>query len=105
MVREQIRGQLIGFVDFVRERGVMGLAIGFIMGGAISKVTTALSTDIINPIVALLFGSIQQLSDIAIGTITFGHFLATLLDFLVLAIVVYLMFKVLGLDRLDKPKE
>lgn len=105
MVREQIRGQLIGFVDFVRERGVMGLAIGFIMGGAISKVTTSLSTDIVNPVIAFLFGSIHQLSDISFGTIALGHFLATILDFFILAFVVYLMFKVLGLDRLDKPKE
>ena len=31
-MREQLRGQVTGFLDFIRERGVMGLAIGFILG-------------------------------------------------------------------------
>ena len=39
-----------GFLEFVREQGVVGLATGFILGGAVSKVVTSLVTDIINPV-------------------------------------------------------
>jgi len=43
------------FVDFIRKQGVAGLAIGFILGGAVSKVVTALIEDIINPLVGLFW--------------------------------------------------
>jgi len=105
MVREQLKGQVVGFVDFVRERGVVGLAIGFVLGGAVSKITTSFSTDIVNPMLTYLFGGTGRLGDIAIGSIALGKFLATLLDFFILAITVYLIFKVLKLDKLDKKKE
>ena len=38
-----------GFLNFIREQGVVGLAIGFILGGAISKLVAALVNDLINP--------------------------------------------------------
>jgi len=39
-----------GFIEFVRDQGVVGLAVGFILGGAISKVVTSLVENIINPV-------------------------------------------------------
>ncbi|OGG80185.1 hypothetical protein A3A39_02830 [Candidatus Kaiserbacteria bacterium RIFCSPLOWO2_01_FULL_54_13] len=105
MVRGQIRGTLVGFLEFIRERGVMGLAIGFVLGGAVSRVTTSFSADIVNPLLAYFFGGTERLSDIVIGEIAVGRFLAAVLDFLVLALVVYLIFRVLKLDTLDKKKE
>lgn len=104
MVKEQLKGTVSGFITFIRERGVMGLAIGFVLGGAVSKVTTSLSTDILNPLIAVLFGGTDRLGDIMLGTIAIGRFLAAILDFFILALVVYLIFKVLGLDKLDAPK-
>lgn len=94
-----------GFLEFIRERGVAGLLIGFVLGGALSKVTTSFSTDILNPALSIVFGSTQKLADVSIGTIAIGKFAVTVLDFLVLALVVYLLFKVMGLDKLDKPKQ
>ena len=38
---------LVGFVDFIRERGVMGLAIGFVLGTSVQKVVTAMVDDLI----------------------------------------------------------
>jgi len=104
MVREQLKGTFSGFVGFIRERGVMGLAIGFVLGGAVSKITTSFSTDIVNPTLAYFFGGTERLGDIMIGTIAIGKFLAAVVDFFILALVVYLIFKVLRLDKLDKPK-
>jgi large conductance mechanosensitive channel len=43
-----------GFADFIREQGVVGLATGFILGGAVSKVVSALVSDIINPLLGIV---------------------------------------------------
>lgn len=87
----------------------MGLAIGFILGGAVSKVVGALVTDIVNPIVGLLLGNATGLAEatIKIGKtkILLGHFASVVIDFLVVAAVVYFGFKKLRLDRLDIKEE
>ncbi|MBI4088030.1 MscL family protein [Candidatus Kaiserbacteria bacterium] len=104
MVREQIKGQMTGFFDFVRERGVAGFAIGFILGGATQKLVQALIDDLVNPLVGLLFGNVQSLTQYAIGQFKIGEFVSALLNFLLLSLVVYTVFKVLGLEKADKPK-
>ena len=97
-----------GFVDFIREQGVVGLAIGFILGGAVSKVGAALVQNIINPIIALGLGGLANLGEayIQIGEakILWGDFLNVTIDFLVIAAVVYFGVKWLKLDKLDKKK-
>ncbi|NMB92237.1 MAG: MscL family protein [Parcubacteria group bacterium] len=95
-----------GFIDFIRKQGVIGLAIGFILGGAVSKLVSALVEDIINPIIGLALGKIGSLSNaiLTIGPINilWGHFISVLIDFLIIALVVYYGFKALHLDKLDK---
>ena len=83
----------------------MGLAIGFVLGGAVSKVTTSFSSDIVNPALSYFFGGTERLGDIMVGSVAIGKFLAAILDFFILALTVYLIFRVLKLDTLDKPKE
>ena len=98
------RGAVIGFLDFIRERAVVGLAIGFVLGGAVSKVTTSFSTDIVNPALVYFFGGTQRLADIMLGEVAVGKFIASIMDFLILALTVYLIFRILKLDKLDKKK-
>lgn len=96
-----------GFLDFVREQGVVGLAVGFILGGAVSKVVTALVTDIINPLIGVALGSINLKSNYwAVGhaKIMWGDMISVLIDFLVVALVVYFGVKWLRLEKLDKKK-
>lgn len=97
-----------GFLEFIREQGVMGLAVGFILGGAVSKVVASLVSDIINPILSVILGAAGDLSLLAlkIGPINlmYGHFIAVLIDFMVIAAVVYFGVKGLKLDQLDKKK-
>lgn len=95
----------VGFVDFIRERGVMGLAIGFVLGSSVQKVVTAFVNDIINPFVGMFLGGAEGLRSYALGPFLVGDFLAVMIDFLILAAIVYFVFKGLKLDRLDKPKE
>jgi large conductance mechanosensitive channel len=95
-----------GFVDFIREQGVIGLAIGFILGGAVSKVVSALVADIINPLLGLVLGVVGSLKTasfhVASAEILYGDLVSIVIDFLVVALVVYYGVKMIGLDRLDK---
>ena len=95
-----------GFLDFVRKQGVVGLAVGFILGGAVSKVVSSIVTDLVNPLIGLLLGMTGglQTSVIKISTaeIRIGSFISTLVDFLIIALVVYYGVKLLKLDKLDK---
>lgn len=98
-----------GFVEFIREQGVVGLAVGFILGGAVSKVVASLVSDIINPLLGVVLGFAGDLStaNLSLGStkIMYGNFLNVLIDFTVIAAVVYFGVKGLGLDKLDKPKK
>ena len=94
-----------GFVGFIRERGVAGFAIGFILGGAAQKLVQALMDDIINPLIGLFGGRAQNLSEYSINGFKVGDFALQLINFLVLCVVIYAIFKVFNLEKLDKPKE
>ncbi|MFA5249602.1 MAG: MscL family protein [Candidatus Paceibacterota bacterium] len=97
------------FVDFIRRQGVVGLAVGFILGGAVSKLVSAIVTDIINPLLGIVLGRVGELKtaslNIGPAKIMWGDFLSVSIDFLVIALVVYYGVKVIGLDKLDKPKQ
>lgn len=97
-----------GFVAFIREQGVVGLAVGFILGGAVSKVVASLVSDIINPIISIALGATGDLATAALTIgpieIMWGSFLSVLIDFIVIAMVVYFGVRGLGLDKLDKKK-
>ncbi len=99
--------QVKGFIDFVREQGVVGLAVGFILGGAVSKTVASLVENIINPLVGALLGKVALVDkafQIGSVAIKYGAFISTLVDFAIIAAVVYFGVKSLGLDKLDKPK-
>lgn len=98
-----------GFIDFIRKQGVIGLAVGFILGGAVSKVVTALVDDIINPLIGILLGKVGNLTDasVTIGSavIRWGDLVSVVIDFLIIAFVVYFGVKWLRLDELDKKEK
>lgn len=98
-----------GFIEFVRDKGVVGLAVGFILGGAVSKVVSSLVEDIINPLLGVVLGAAGNLSTLSLKVgpieIMWGNFLSVLIDFLVVALVVYYGVTALKLDKLDKKKD
>jgi len=94
-----------GFVEFLRERGVAGFAIGFIFGGAAQTFVKSLMDDIINPLIGIFLGPVGGVSDYTIGVFRVGNFFSALINFLILCFVIYIIFKVLHLEKLDKPKE
>jgi large conductance mechanosensitive channel len=97
-----------GFMEFIRDQGVVGLAVGFILGGAVSKLVTALVEDIINPILGIALGAAGGLetASFMLGSaeLMWGHLIAVLIDFLIIALVVYYGVRALGLDKTGKKK-
>lgn len=95
-----------GFLHFIRKQGVVGLAVGFILGGAISKLVAAIVTDLVNPLLGLLIGRVGDLAtmsfSISSATILWGDVVSIFINFVVVAAVVYIGVHLLGLDRLDK---
>ena len=96
------------FINFIREQGVVGLAVGFILGGAVSKVVTAIVADLVNPVVGLALGEAEGLksASLSIGPaqILYGDLVSVAIDFVIIALVVYFGVRMLKLDKLDKPK-
>lgn len=97
------------FFDFIGKQGVMGLAIGFVLGGSVSKVVSALVEDIVNPVLGLILGSAGSLAEakLVVGqvVISWGHFLNTVIDFLVIALVVFFAVKWLRLEDAEGKKD
>jgi large conductance mechanosensitive channel len=104
------RGVVIiaGFFDFIREQGVVGLAIGFILGGAVSKTVSSLVENIINPLIGILMGKVNladRLFMVGSAQIKYGAFISSIIDFVIVAAVVYFGFKILRIDQFDRKKK
>ena len=97
-----------GFINFIREQGVVGLAVGFILGGAVSKMVASVVKDLIDPLLGVLLGAVGNLNEsyfeIGSAKLMWGSFVSTFIDFAAIALVVYFGVKALKLDKLDKKK-
>lgn len=108
-----VHKQIHGFVEFLREQSVVGLAIGLVLGTQAKVLVDQLIASFINPLVGLLLPGQGTLKDKVFtfhwndktATFGWGAFVISLLTFVVVAAVVYFVFKGLKLDRLDKKKE
>ena len=112
-----MRKHVKGFMDFVREQGVVGLAVGLAIGTQAGKAVEAIVTGLINPIVGFLIGGtnltdlkweIVKKSSDGSGrqlTIYWGSVADGFLKLLAVAAVIYFVVRGLRLDRLDKKKE
>lgn len=101
-----IREHVSGFMDFIRKQGVVGVAVGFVLAGAVAKMVTALVTDIINPLIGLVLVNAGNLKNAKFTIhnveILWGDFVSTTIDFLIIALVVYFTIKLLGIDTEKK---
>ena len=94
------------FKQFIARGNVMDLAVGVIIGGAFSAITTSLINDIIMPLLGIFTGSISFAAlsfEIKGAVIAYGNFLQAALNFLVMAFVVFCLVK--GINRLHRKKE
>ena len=94
------------FKTFALRGTVMDLAVGVIIGGAFSAITTSLINDIIMPILGIFTSSISfaDLSfQIGEAVITYGNFIQAVLNFFIMALVVFCMVK--AINSLHQKKE
>jgi large conductance mechanosensitive channel len=98
------------FKEFAMKGNVVDMAVGIIIGAAFGKIVSSLVADIFMPPLGLMIGGIN-FSDLAItlGTdpkgapvlLKYGSFLQTVFDFLIIAIVIFIMIR--GINKLKKP--
>lgn len=103
---DTVKFMLKEFVEFLKEFKVISLAVAFVLGGASTSLVNALVKDVFMPIVSpLLSHGTWQTATLNIGpiAIAYGAFLAELLNFIILAAVIFLVVK--KLIKLDKEKK
>ncbi len=92
----QARGFLSDFKDFIMKGNVLDLAVAVIIGAAFGKIVTSLLEDIITPALlkpAMEAAKVNDLAALSINGIKYGSFLAAVLNFLVIAFVIFLLVK------------
>lgn len=94
------------FKAFAMRGNVMDLAVGVIVGGAFSAITTSLINDIIMPFIGI-FVSQASFADLTLqvggAVIAYGNFIQAVINFLIMALVVFCMVK--AFNRLSRKKE
>lgn len=105
------------FKEFAVKGNAIDMAVGVIIGGAFGKIVSSLVDDLIMPPIGWLIGGVN-FSDLKVtlpaekivggiemqaATINYGNFIQTLIDFIIIALCVFLMIK--GLNRLMRKKE
>ena len=111
------------FKDFVMRGNVLDMAVGVIVAGAFGKITTSLVNDVFMPFISFLFGSrdmtalnlvvrpevVNEAGEVTQAAITigFGTFIATIIDFILVALVVFLVVKGINAakTKMEKKKE
>jgi len=88
------------FKDFIAKGNVMDMAVGIIIGAAFTAIVTSLVDDLINPIISLFMGGIDfssmgyRLTEGEDGAVfAYGNFIMALINFLIIAWVVFLLVK------------
>lgn len=91
------------FKEFIMRGNVLDLAIGVVMGAAFTAIVNSLVDSIIMPVVTSLTGnaSVEDLSvQIGSATMNYGAFIQAIIDFLIIALILFLVVK--GLNNLSK---
>lgn len=84
------------FIEFLKKYGVIGLAIGVIIGGKLNELITTLVQDLLMPLVfqpALRAAHVDSIRDLSFYGIKYGRVVGSCIDFLIVAFVVFLMAK------------
>ncbi|BCK84124.1 large conductance mechanosensitive channel protein MscL [Dysosmobacter sp. NSJ-60] len=101
-------GLIAEFKQFIARGNVMDMAVGVIVGGAFKAIADSLVNDIINPILGIFAGGNESLSALAIhlpggGDLLIGSFLNAVLNFLIMAFVVFCLVK--SINKFHRKKE
>jgi len=103
-----MQNMLKEFKEFISRGSVLDLAVGFIMGVAFSAVITSFVNDVIMAIVGAIVGkpSFNDLTlELGDGVIYYGKFLTTVINFVIIALVMFLVIKAFNSMREKEEKE
>ncbi|MFR4105384.1 MAG: MscL family protein [Bifidobacterium pseudocatenulatum] len=82
-----------GFKKFIARGNMIDMAVGVVMGGAVTTVVNSIANNVINPFIAMIFGKPNMDGLLAItfnnATVSFGAVLGAILNFLIIAAAVY----------------
>lgn len=98
-MKEKTTGFFGEFKAFIARGNVMDMAVGVIIGGAFSNITTSLINDIIMPFLGIFTDSVsfaELTVKIGPAVITYGNFIQAVLNFLIMALVVFCLVKALN---------
>ncbi len=91
-----MKGFIKEFKEFIAKGDVMSMAVGIIIGGAFTAIVTSIVDDIIGPVIGLICGGLD-FSSISVGIgdaqLMFGNFIQAVINFLITAIVLFLIIK------------
>ena len=90
--------------EFAMRGNVMDLAIGVIIGGAFGKIVSSLVADIITPLLGLVLNNVKFTS-LRIGPVMVGNFLQALIDFIIVAFVIFVVVKSINIFRRKQARE
>ncbi len=94
------------FKKFISKGNVMDLAVGVIIGGAFGKIVSSLVGDVIMPLVGVILGGIDfagLTAQVGEATIAYGIFIQNIVDFIIIALCVFLFVRLL--NKFKKKKE
>lgn len=108
-----MKGFLEEFKKFISRGNVVDMAVGVIMGSTFTKIVTSLVNDVMMPFIGMLIGDISfenmkyvispATEEVAESAIYYGNFIQNVVDFLLVALVVFIMVKVI--NKLHKKEE
>lgn len=107
-----IMGMMQEFKEFAVKGNVVDLAVAVIIGGAFGKITTSLVNDVIMPPIGLMLGGVnfneltivlkEATEEATAVTINYGVFLQTLIDFVIIAFVIFMVIKGINASKRKK---
>ena len=104
--KEKTKGFMAEFRKFIARGNVMDLAVGVIIGGAFKTIVDSLTNDILMPFVGLFIGESTFAAltfQVGGATIAFGNFIQAVVNFLIMAFVIFCLVK--GINRFHRKKE
>ena len=109
------KGIVSEFKEFITRGNVMDMAVGIIIGGAFTAIVQSLVNDLLMPVIGALFGGVDfttlryvireadEAAGIAEASIKYGSFIQAIVNFLLIAIVIFLLVR--GINNMHKKKE
>ena len=99
--KEKPKNLAMEFLDFIKKYKVLGLASAFIIGLAINALILSLSQDIITPIIGIFIPGFENIAGLKLGVFGIGNFIAAAINFIIIALIIFLIVKFasrIGLD-------